>query len=180
MALYQSDVASSCVVSWYDMLWLCLWPPVAHSLLLLCLSCVCAPLVSRALLYTHTGAAFLTCLEVSLAVPQTLPANKQLRARFIAFLHRMVECLMSGVLPYLPAALEALMGSTAAHGSAAASDAVDVTDVMQLLVQLIVRFKEALAKLVEAALPVAVAKTHALLGGCGGWVCVWVGVLWLA
>lgn len=89
-------------------------------------------------------------------MPQTLPGNKLLRARFIAFLHRMVESLMSSVLPYLPAALEALMSQSA--------DVTDMADVMQLLVQLMMRFKEGLEKLVEAALPVAVAKTHALLG----------------
>jgi len=63
---------------------------------------------------------------------------------------------MSSVLPYLPAALEALMSQSA--------DVTDMADVMQLLVQLMMRFKEGLEKLVEAALPVAVAKTHALLG----------------
>lgn len=102
------------------------------------------------------GAAFITCLEVALAVPQTLPANKLLRARFIAFLHRMVESLMSAVLPYLPPALEALMGGGA--------DVVDLSDVLALLQQLVMRFKEALAKLVEAALPVAVVKVETLLG----------------
>jgi exportin-T len=90
-------------------------------------------------------------------VPQTLPGNKQLRGRFIAFLHRMVESLMSAVLPYLPPALEALMGSGA--------DVADMSDVLALMVQLVQRFKEALAKLVEAALPVAVVKVHTLLGG---------------
>jgi exportin-T len=109
------------------------------------------------------GAAFITCLEVSLAVPQTLPSNKQLRGRFIAFLHRMVESLMSAVLPYLPPALEALMGATA--------DVVDMADVLQLLVQLVMRFKQDLGKLVEAALPVAVGKVHALLGTCAAFVC---------
>jgi exportin-T len=103
-----------------------------------------------------TGAAFIACLEVSLAVPQTLPSNKQLRGRFIAFLHRMVESLMSAVLPYLPPALEALMGTTA--------DVVDMADVLQLLVQLVMRFKQDLGKLVEAALPVAVGRIHTLLG----------------
>lgn len=89
-------------------------------------------------------------------VPQTLPGNKQLRARFIAFLHRMVESLMGSVLSYLPTALEALMSQTA--------DVTDMADVMQLLVQLMLRFKEGLAKLMEGALPVAVVKVHDLLG----------------
>lgn len=103
-----------------------------------------------------TGAAFLQCLEVSLAVPKALPGSKQLRARFIAFLHRMVESLMATVLPYLPAALEALMAREA--------DVTDMTDVLTLLVQLITRFKEALGKLVEVVLPIAVARVHGLLG----------------
>jgi exportin-T len=127
-------------------------------------TCTCAFLLLTLILSSHplssslsTGAAFISCLEVSLAVPQTLPGNKQLRGRFIAFLHRMVESLMSAVLPYLPPALEALMGSGA--------DVADMSDVLALMVQLVQRFKEALAKLVEAALPVAVVKVHTLLGG---------------
>jgi hypothetical protein len=111
-----------------------------------------------AVVVAAAGAAFIACLEASLAVPQALPSNKQLRTRFIAFLHRMVESLMSSALPYLPPALEALMGSTA--------DATDMTDVLALLVQLMMRFKEGFEKLVEAALPVAVAKVDTLLGGC--------------
>lgn len=112
------------------------------------------------------GAAFIACLEVSLAVPQTLPGNKQLRGRFIAFLHRMVESLMSAVLPYLPPALEALMGS---QHAAPGADVADMSDVLALMVQLVQRFKEALVKLVEAALPVAVVKVHTLLGADWDW-----------
>jgi hypothetical protein len=121
-------------------------PPPPPLLLLLCRS------------FCKTGAAFLQCLEVSLAVPKALPGSKQLRARFIAFLHRLVESLMATVLPYLPAALEALMAREA--------DVTDMTDVLTLLVQLITRFKEALGKLVEVVLPLAVARVHGLLGEC--------------
>jgi hypothetical protein len=63
---------------------------------------------------------------------------------------------MATVLPYLPAALEALMAREA--------DVTDMTDVLTLLVQLITRFKEALGKLVEVVLPIAVARVHGLLG----------------
>jgi hypothetical protein len=49
---------------------------------------------------------FLSCLETAIQVPKALPGHKQLRARFIAFVHRMVESLLAGVLPYLPAALQ--------------------------------------------------------------------------
>lgn len=130
----------------------CFWPAVLST----CADLSPVLIRPRHLRCCPAGAAFIACLEVALAVPQTLPGNKQLRGRFIAFLHRMVESLMSAVLPYLPPALEALMGSGV--------DVVDMTDVQALLVQLVMRFKEALAKLVEAALPVAVVKVHTLLG----------------
>ena len=49
---------------------------------------------------------FLSCLEAAIQVPKALPGHKQLRARFIAFVHRLVECLLAAVLPYLPMALQ--------------------------------------------------------------------------
>lgn len=64
---------------------------------------------------------------------------------------------MVTVLPYLPAALEALMAPEA--------DVTDMTDVLTLLVQLINRFKEGLGKLMVVVLPIAVARVHGLLGG---------------
>lgn len=45
-------------------------------------------------------------LTSAIAIPRQLPSNKALRARFISFLHRMVEALGPSVLPYLPSALE--------------------------------------------------------------------------
>jgi exportin-T len=116
----------------------------------------------------RAGAAFLSCLEVSLSVPQRLPGNRTLRGRFITFLHRMVECLLSSALPYLPAALEALMASNGSGSSGAGGGGgggvTDMCDVLLLLVQLVQRFKEGLGKLVAEALPVAVARVHSLLG----------------
>lgn len=56
---------------------------------------------------------FLSCLETAIQVPKALPGHKQLRARFIAFVHRIVECLLGGVLPYLPAALQVRRGRAA-------------------------------------------------------------------
>lgn len=68
---------------------------------------------------------------------------------------------MSTLLPYLPAALEALMAPEA--------DVTDMTDVLTLLVQLVTRFKDALAKFVEVVLPIAVARVHGLLGRWCAW-----------
>ncbi len=39
------------------------------------------------------GALLVGVVQSAVAVPRALPSNKQLRARFISFLHRMVECL---------------------------------------------------------------------------------------
>jgi exportin-T len=39
------------------------------------------------------GALLAGALQAAVAAPRALPANKPLRARFISFLHRMVECL---------------------------------------------------------------------------------------
>ncbi len=110
-------------------------------------ACVCA------------GAMFVECVKVATLIPQTLPSHKLLRLRFIAFIHRMVESLMAVALPQLPPALQALMLGT--------TDARDTTDVLQLLQQLITRFKGALTKLLEQCLPPVIALVHSLLGGLG-------------
>jgi exportin-T len=65
-----------------------------------------APTTQNTPSHPQPGRMFLSCLETAIQVPKALPANKQLRARFIAFLHRMVESLLAGVLPYLPLALQ--------------------------------------------------------------------------
>jgi hypothetical protein len=82
-------------------------------------------------------------LTSAIAIPRQLPAHKQLRARFISFLHRMVESLGATILPYLPPALEVLL-----HVGA---DAQDLQDAMLLLNQLMMRFKAALAPLMQAS-----------------------------
>ena len=39
------------------------------------------------------GGLLVGALQAAVAAPRALPHNKQLRARFISFLHRMLECL---------------------------------------------------------------------------------------
>lgn len=104
---------------------------------------------------------FLQCLEAAIQVPKALPVSKQLRTRFIALLHRLVECVLGGVLPYLPAALEVLLQGC--------GDARDTTEVLALLTQLMTRFKEGLGKLLDAVLPVVVERVHGLLGQDWDW-----------
>jgi exportin-T len=70
---------------------------------------------------------------------QVVPSSKVLRGRVISFLHRLVECLGDRLLPFLPAALAALLPVTA--------DATDVSDVHALLSQLAMRYKAALQPL---------------------------------
>jgi hypothetical protein len=106
--------------------------------------------------------------EVVLAAPKALPNHKQLRARCIAFLHRLVECLLGALLPYLPAALASLL-----YGRI---DVGDMTEVLALLVQLLTRFKKELQALMEGLLPSLVPQVHQLLGewgvpACGGRSC---------
>ncbi|KIY98490.1 hypothetical protein MNEG_9470 [Monoraphidium neglectum] len=107
------------------------------------------------------GQMFLSCLETAIQVPKALPGHKQLRARFIAFVHRMVESLLAGVLPYLPMALQVLMHTQA--------DAQDTIDVLSLMTQLMTRFKDAMLPLVEAMLPPVAARVAALLGPDWDW-----------
>ncbi len=52
------------------------------------------------------GALFVRALEVAVAAPAAAPTNKPLRARYCSLLHRLVELLGPGLLPYLPPALE--------------------------------------------------------------------------
>lgn len=89
------------------------------------------------------GRMFARVLEVALGVPREYPTHRLLRARFISALHRLVEALQAQVLPYLPAALEVLVGPSAAAGASAPAgpnDVADLTDVMALSSQLVARW----------------------------------------
>ena len=75
---------------------------------------------------------FIRCLEAAIQVPRVYPTHKVLRARFISSVHRMVECLTTSLLPYLPSALEVLVTTQV--------DAPDLGEVMALINQLILRW----------------------------------------
>ena len=124
------------------MIW-CMWPPCAeleHRLL-----------SSRAVLDTarmdhvFAGALFKEVLHVALRVPQALPRNKLLRRRFISYLHRMVECLGTEVVPFLPQALTALL-----HDQC---DAADKEDVVRVVIQLIRSFPDEMGGQLHSVLP---------------------------
>ncbi|CAL8470725.1 g10267 [Coccomyxa elongata] len=100
-------------------------------------------------------------LRAAILIPQVVPGNKVLRGRVISFLHRLVECLGDRLLPFLPAALAALLPVTA--------DAADVSDVHALLSQLAMRYKAALQPLLAKVVPEVVGRVHALLAGDWDW-----------
>lgn len=105
--------------------------------------------------HRHAGALFQDVLPVALLIPERVPRNKMLRARFISYLHRMVECLGAQVQPFLPQALAALLPRDC--------DIVDVTTALRLLNQLIAKFPQGLVAMLQELVPSVVVKcVHAL------------------
>lgn len=100
--------------------------------------------------WVHTGALFQDVLPVALLIPERVPRNKMLRARFISYLHRMVECLGAQVHPFLPQALAALLPRDC--------DTVDVTTALRLLNQLIAKFPQDLVAMLQELVPSVVVK----------------------
>jgi exportin-T len=94
-------------------------------------------------------------LEAVLRVPVAAPRHKAIRARVTGVIHRYVEVLGPGLLPYAPRALEALIYE--------GIDAADAGDVLALLVQLLCRCKEAVAPICERAVGPVLELVHGLL-----------------
>jgi hypothetical protein len=91
------------------------------------------------------GSLFSDVLDVALQVPQQLPRNKILRVRFLSYLHRMVECLGSCMVPFLPRAFDALL-----HDQC---DAGDIGDVVRLVLQLLAAFPSQIEDQLSILLP---------------------------
>lgn len=96
------------------------------------------------------GELFLEVVPVALLVPTNLPKNKLLRARFISYLHRMVECLGGQLLPLLPQTLAALL-----HRDC---DVWDLCSALRVVCQLITKFPADIANLLQELLPSIVFK----------------------
>ncbi|KAG1677608.1 hypothetical protein FOA52_010389 [Chlamydomonas sp. UWO 241] len=107
------------------------------------------------------GRMFTHFLEVAIQVPRAYPSNKLLRSRFISSVHRLVECLGPTLLPFLPAALEVLVLTQ--------EDAADLTEVLVLTNQLLLKFKDAMLSLLQGLLPLLVAHLHRALGPDWDW-----------
>lgn len=97
-----------------------------------------------------TAAPFFSAVEAAIKVVQVIYPNRPLRARVISFIHRMVECLATAILPHLPPLLIVLLGPTA--------ECPDVCESLQLLTQLAGRFKEDLGPLLTEAFPTIVSR----------------------
>lgn len=89
-------------------------------------------------------------VPVALLVPTKLPKNKLLRARFISYLHRMVECLGGQLLPMLPQTLAALL-----HHDC---DVWDMCSALRVVYQLVVKFPADISDLLKELLPSIVFK----------------------
>ncbi|WPT12450.1 Exportin-T [Picochlorum sp. SENEW3] len=92
------------------------------------------------------------------------PLAKDLRAKFLAYVHRLVDCLGINLVPRLSAIIWALQ-----HPSI---DADDFTDILVLLNQIILKFANEIAVLqsiVPSLFSECVAKVHQFLGPSWDW-----------
>eukprot|EP00898_Chlorokybus_atmophyticus_P004220 jgi/Chlat1/479/Chrsp103S00979 len=100
------------------------------------------------------GNLFRQALEQVLRVLQTLPQVKALRGKVISFVHRMVDCLGTSLFPYLPVAIQQLLLD---------SEVRDVLEFIQLMNQIMSKFKAAILPIVQELLPAVVSRVYALL-----------------
>eukprot|EP00892_Ulva_mutabilis_P003832 jgi/Ulvmu1/1820/UM119_0038.1 len=107
------------------------------------------------------GASFQDVLPVALLIPERLPRNRMLRARFISYLHRMVECLGTQLLPFLPQSMAALLPRDC--------DTSDVTTALRLLNQLIAKYPQGLVDTLQELVPSVVIKVHQILPDTWDW-----------
>lgn len=96
-------------------------------------------------------------LNLALQTLETVPQRKEVRMKVSTYLHRMVEVMRAEVLPFLPSAIERLLGNI---------EGTEVAAVISLCQQLITRFQVR-----GFFLFVACVVTQAIAGRCGR-VCV--------
>lgn len=104
------------------------------------------------------GGLFKQALDMVLRVLQALPKNKPLRSRVISFLHRMVETLGTSIFPFLPTAIQQLLQE---------SEAKDMVDFIQLMSQLMNKFKSSVLPILSEVLQPLVNRVTALLPASG-------------
>eukprot|EP01112_Ceratiomyxa_fruticulosa_P004613 TRINITY_DN15148_c0_g1_i1.p1 TRINITY_DN15148_c0_g1~~TRINITY_DN15148_c0_g1_i1.p1 ORF type:complete len:397 (-),score=79.09 TRINITY_DN15148_c0_g1_i1:63-1121(-) len=86
---------------------------------------------------------FLKALESILRIPAVIPQSNELREKVLFYMHRMVECVGSGLLPYLHTALSILLPTTLTLRIK------DIQDYITLINQLMMRYKDAMFAIVN-------------------------------
>ncbi|CAK9198433.1 unnamed protein product [Sphagnum troendelagicum] len=100
------------------------------------------------------GNMFKQSLDIILQVVPSVPKNKVLRSKVISFLHQMVETLGSAVFPALPTIIQQLLAD---------SEPKDLLEFIQLVNQLINKFKSSLRDILQDIFPAIVGRVFALL-----------------
>ncbi|GBG87187.1 hypothetical protein CBR_g44922 [Chara braunii] len=89
-----------------------------------------------------------------LGILQRLPRNKALRSKVISFLHRMVECLGSGISPVLPIAIQQLLVDCESR---------DLFEFIQLMNQLVNKFKGAMMGILNEVVRIVLGRVFEFL-----------------
>ncbi|KAG0621103.1 hypothetical protein M758_4G269300 [Ceratodon purpureus] len=100
------------------------------------------------------GNMFKQTLDVVLRVIPVFPKNKVLRSKVISFLHQMVETLGSAVFPALPTIIQQLLTDC---------EPKDLVEFIQLINQLINKFKIGMMDILQEIFPSIVGRVFALL-----------------
>ncbi|XP_024390921.1 exportin-T isoform X2 [Physcomitrium patens] len=100
------------------------------------------------------GNMFKQTLDVVLRVIPVFPQNKVLRSKVTSFLHQMVETLGGAVLPALPTIIQQLLTDC---------EPKDLVEFIQLINQLINKFKVGMMDILQEIFPVIVGRVFAIL-----------------
>lgn len=100
------------------------------------------------------GNMFKQTLDVVLRVIPVFPKNKVLRSKVTSFLHQMVETLGSAVFPALPTIIQQLLTDC---------EPKDLVEFIQLINQLINKFKTGMMDILQEIFPSVVSRVFALL-----------------
>lgn len=110
----------------------------------------------------RVAAALLEPLSPAVCVLQRFPGQQSLRAKFLAYVHRIVECVGPRMTPHLPGMLWVLYQT--------GSDAADMADVLQLLNQSMLKLRgPELETFLRTAVPECVVKVHSFLKSDWDW-----------
>ncbi|KAL3511614.1 hypothetical protein ACH5RR_024331 [Cinchona calisaya] len=100
------------------------------------------------------GAMFKQTLDVLLQILVVFPKTDPLRSKVMSFVHRMVDTLGASVFPYLPKALEQLL---------AESESKELLSFLLLLNQLISKFHNAVADILDEVYPAIAGRVFSIL-----------------